>query len=297
MAGINMIKPRASTVRDYWTLLKPSVMSLAIFTAFCGFLVAPGTLHPIQAFTSLLAIAIGAGGSGALNMWYEWERDAVMTRTERRPIPLGIIRPGDALAFGLGLSIASVFLLAFAANYLAAGLLALTIIFYALIYTVWLKPRTSQNIVIGGIAGALPPVIGWVLVAPIFSWVPAFMFLIIFFWTPVHFWALALYRKEDYERAKIPMMPSFVGDKKTCEKMAFYALLTVFTSLVPFFMGFFGAIYGLTALLLGGYLLGLTWFVWKRNMQRAGRLFGYSILYLFLLFLSMVVDHLILPKL
>jgi len=284
---------RASTVRDYWMLLKPTVMSLVIFTAFCGFLLAPGHTHPIQAGISLLAIAIGAGGAGALNMWYEWERDAVMTRTQRRPIPSGIIRPGDALAFGMSLSVASVFMLAFAANYLAAALLAFTIVFYGLIYTVWLKPYTAQNIVIGGIAGALPPVIGWVVVSQTFSWFPILLFLIIFFWTPLHFWALALYKVEDYERAHIPMMPSFVGPKKTCEKMFIYAVLTIFTSMVPVAMGFLGVAYGVIAVLLGAYLLWLTWQVWKKNMQKAGRLFGYSIVYLFLLFLGMVVDGVI----
>jgi protoheme IX farnesyltransferase len=284
-----MLNPRTSTVHDYWMLLKPTVMSLVIFTAFCGFLLAPGSVHPIQAVVSLVAIAIGAGGAGTLNMWYEWKKDAVMTRTQRRPIPSGVIRPGDALAFGMSLSIASIFMLFFAANFLAAALLAFTIVFYALIYTVWLKPYTAQNIVIGGIAGALPPVIGWVVVSETFSWFPIFLFLIIFFWTPMHFWALALYKVEDYEQAGIPMMPSFVGLKKTCEKMFVYAVLTVVTSLVPVLMGFLGVLYGVIAVLLGAYLLGLTWQVWKNDMQKAGRLFGYSILYLFLLFLGMVI--------
>ena len=282
---------KTSTVRDYWMLLKPSVMSLVIFTAFCGFLLAPGKMHPIEAFIGLLAIAVGAGGAGVLNMWYERETDAKMSRTRKRPIANQTIAPGNALAFGLILSGVSIFLLSFSANYYAAILLAFTIFFYGIVYTVWLKPRTPQNIVIGGIAGAFPPIIGWILVSHDFSWIPTLMFFIIFLWTPVHFWALALYRVDDYTKAKIPMLPAVVGRKKTCEQMFLYALLTVLTTLIPFFMEFFSIFYFLIALLLGGYLVHLTWVVWKKDMRKAGRLFGYSIIYLFVLFLAMVVDR------
>lgn len=280
-----------STVRDYWSLLKPNVMSLVIFTACCGFLIAPGSIHPIAAAISLFAIAVGAGGAGALNMWYEWETDAKMSRTRHRPIAKRVIHPSNALAFGVALSLLSIFLLAFAGGYHAAALLAFTIFFYGAIYTMWLKPRTPQNIVIGGAAGALPPVIGWVVVSQDFSWIPTIMFFVIFCWTPVHFWALALYRVDDYAKAKIPMLPSLVGRKRTCEQMFLYALVTVLVSLLLFFMERVSEFYFFVALFLGTYLIYLTWVVWKKDMRKAGKLFGYSIAYLFLLFLAMVIDR------
>lgn len=280
-----------STPYDYWVLLKPSVMSLVIFTALCGIFLAPGQLHPVQALIGLLAIAVGAGGSGALNMWYERDIDAKMSRTQKRPIPKQKIEAGNALAFGMVLSLGSVFLLAFATNYYAAALLAFTIFFYGVVYTIWLKPRTPQNIVIGGAAGALPPVIGWVMVSQDFSWLPTLMFFIIFLWTPAHFWALALYRVDDYGKAKIPMLPSVVGRKKTCEQIFFYTLLTVIISLIPFFMEFFSAFYLIITAGAGLYFIRLSWYVWKKDMRQAGRLFGYSILYLFVVFLAMILDR------
>ena len=284
-------KPLESTVQDYWALLKPSVMSLAIFTAFCGLLLAPGKMHPIGAFISVLAIAVGAGGAGVLNMWYERGVDAQMQRTKKRPMARQVVSPGNALALGAILSVGSVFLLAFSSNYYAAGLLAFTIFFYSYIYTVILKPRTPQNIVIGGIAGAFPPVIGWLLVSQDFAWVPMFLFFIIFFWTPTHFWALALHRVDDYAKANIPMLPSVVGRKRTCEQMFFYALLTVFVSCLPYFIEFFSEVYLVVALGLGGYFIALTGIVWKKDMRKAGKLFGYSIIYLFLLFFAMILDR------
>jgi protoheme IX farnesyltransferase len=280
-----------STVKDYLNLLKPNVMSLVIFTAFCGFFLAPGKLHVVEAIISLCCIALGAGGSGVLNMWYEWELDAKMSRTKKRPIPSQVIDPKEALAFGLTLSGVSVVILGLASNYFAAGLLAFTIFFYAVIYTMWLKPRTPQNIVIGGAAGAFPPIIGWVLVSQEFSWVPTLMFFIIFFWTPVHFWALALSRKDEYAKVNIPMLPSIVGKKKTGEYMFLYALATALVSLLPFFMELFTAFYFMAALGLSGGLVFLTWKVWQRDFRKTLKLFGYSITYLFLLFLGMIIDR------
>lgn len=266
-------------------------MSLVIFTAFCGFVLAPGDLHIIEAAISLFCIAAGAGGSGVLNMWYEWELDAKMSRTKSRPIPSHAIDPKEALAFGLTLSLFSVLLLGLASNIVAASLLAFTIFFYVVIYTMWLKPRTPQNIVIGGISGALPPVIGWVLVSRDFSWLPTIMFFIIFLWTPVHFWALALCRKDEYAKANIPMLPTLVGKKKTGEHMFLYAIATALVSLLPFFMEIFTFFYFFVALALGGYLVFLTWKVWHKDFRETLKLFGYSIVYLFVLFLSMIIDR------
>ncbi|MBM3610657.1 MAG: protoheme IX farnesyltransferase [Alphaproteobacteria bacterium] len=281
----------ASTLKDYFSLLKPSVMSLAIFTAFCGFLLAPGKIHFVEAVISLCCVAVGAGGAGVLNMWYEWDLDAQMSRTKKRPIPRQAIDPKEALALGLTLSGFSVVLLGLASNYFAAFLLAFTIFFYGVVYTMCLKPRTPQNIVIGGIAGAFPPVIGWLIVSSEFSWTPTLMFFLIFFWTPVHFWALALYQVDEYSKVNIPMLPTLVGKKKTAEHMFIYAIATVFVSLLLFFMELFSFFYFLGALVLGGYLLIKTWRVWKKDLQESSKLFVYTILYLFLLFLLMLVDH------
>ena len=265
-------------------------MSLVVFTAFCGFVLAPGKMHYVEAIISLLCVAIGAGGAGVLNMWYEWELDAKMSRTKKRPLPRQVIDPKEALAFGIILSGFSVVLLGLASNYFAAFLLAFTIFFYGVIYTMWLKPRTPQNIVIGGIAGAFPPIIGWVIVSKEFSWMPTLMFFIIFFWTPVHFWSLALYQTDEYSKVNIPMLPTLVGKKKTGEHMFLYALATVLISFLPFFMEFLSLFYFCIALVLGGYLILKTWRVWKKDFQEASKLFAYSILYLFLLFLTMLVD-------
>ena len=206
-AGTGLAEPSLATVGDYFALMKPRVMSLVVFTALVGLAVAPGSLHPVTAFTALLCIAVGAGAAGALNMWYDADVDALMTRTSRRPVPMGRVQPGEALAFGLTLAGFSVVTLGLLVNWLAAGLLAFTIFFYVAVYTAWLKRSTPQNIVIGGAAGAFPPMIGWAATTGSLSLEPVLLFLIIFFWTPPHFWALALYRTDDYARAGIPMLP------------------------------------------------------------------------------------------
>ena len=232
-ANSGLAEPSLATVGDYIALMKPRVMSLVVFTALVGLAVAPGSLHPITAFTALLCIAVGAGAAGALNMWYDADIDAVMTRTARRPVPMGRVRPGEALAFGLTLGSFAVVVLGLLVNWLAAVLLAFTIFFYVVVYTVWLKRSTSQNIVIGGAAGAFPPMIGWAAAAGSLSFEPILLFLIIFFWTPPHFWALALYRTDDYARAGIPMLPVVAGDASTRLQILLYTLVLVPLGIAP----------------------------------------------------------------
>lgn len=280
---------------DYFALLKPRVMSLVIFTALVGIVAAPGDMHPGLAAISLLAIALGAGASGALNMWWDSDIDAVMARTAKRPIPAGRVPREEAATLGAIMSALAVALLALASNYLAAGLLAFTIFFYACIYSMWLKRATPQNIVIGGAAGALPPVVGWAAVsgaAPLEAWL---LFLIIFLWTPPHFWALALFREGDYERAGVPMMPNVRGAKSTRRQIFAYALLLAVSGLSPFFVGLGGWLYLAVAALLGG---GFVWFSWlvlradEGDFGPAKKLFGFSILYLFALFAALLIEHL-----
>src|SRR4249920_1150674 len=223
-----------ATVGDYIALMKPRVMSLVVFTALVGLAVAPGSLHPVAAFTALLCIAVGAGAAGALNMWYDADVDALMTRTARRPVPMGRVRPGEALAFGLTLGSFAVVVLGLLVNWVASALLAFTIFFYVVIYTIWLKRSTPQNIVIGGAAGAFPPVIGWAAVTGSLSLEPVLLFLIIFFWTPPHFWALALYRTEDYARAGLPMLPVTHGQRFTRLYVLLYTLVLFASALLPF---------------------------------------------------------------
>ncbi len=272
---------------DYYALLKPRVMSLVIFTALIGMIVAPGALNPVLAAVSLLSIAVGAGASGALNMWWDADIDKVMARTINRPIPSGRIHPKEAAAFGSFLSVLSVTLLMLASNYVAAGLLAFTIFFYVVIYSMWLKRSTPQNIVIGGAAGALPPVVGWAAMtgsAPLEAWV---LFTIIFLWTPPHFWALALYREGDYAKAKIPMMPVVAGERSTRRQIFAYAILVGLFGVAPFFMGMAGLFYALIAGILGigfVYLSFQTLMAQNGDYKSAKKLFGFSILYLFLLF-------------
>src|SRR4051794_38533282 len=237
VAGYALAEPSLASVSDYIALLKPRVMSLVIFTALVGLAVAPGSLHPVTAFTALLCIAVGAGAAGALNMWYDADIDAVMTRTAKRPIPNGRVQPGEALAFGLTLAGFSVMTLGLLVNALAAGLLAFTIFFYAVIYTMWLKRSTPQNIVIGGAAGAFPPMIGWAAVTGSLSLEPILLFLIIFFWTPPHFWALALYRQQDFARAGIPMLPNVAGEVTTRWQILLYTLVLVPLGIAPWLMG------------------------------------------------------------
>jgi protoheme IX farnesyltransferase len=292
VAGVG--EPSLATVGDYIALMKPRVMSLVVFTALVGLAVAPGSLHPVAAFTALLCIAVGAGAAGALNMWYDADVDALMTRTARRPLPMGRVLPGEALAFGLTLGSFAVVVLGLLVNWVAAALLAFTIFFYIVIYTIWLKRSTPQNIVIGGAAGAFPPMIGWAAVTGSLSLEPALLFLIIFFWTPPHFWALALYRTEDYARARIPMLPVVSGDASTRRQIMLYTLVLVPLGVAPWAFGYTGALYGVTALVTGAIMVILGWQVLResRPAERASRnLFAFSILYLFLLFAVLLVER------
>jgi protoheme IX farnesyltransferase len=289
-----LAEPSIATVGDYIALMKPRVMSLVVFTALVGLAVAPGSLHPVTGFTALLCIAVGAGAAGALNMWYDADVDAVMTRTSRRPVPMGRIKPGEALAFGLTLGSFAVVVLGLLVNWLAAALLAFTIFFYVVIYTVWLKRLTSQNIVIGGAAGAFPPMIGWAAVTGSLSFEPILLFLIIFFWTPPHFWALALYRTDDYARAGVPMLPVVAGDPTTRLQILLYTLLLVPLGVAPWLLGYAGLLYGATAVMSGAIMLALAWKVYgeRRPEDRASRnLFAFSVLYLFLLFATLLVER------
>jgi heme o synthase len=287
-------EPSLATVGDYVALMKPRVMSLVVFTALVGLAVAPGSLHPLTAFTALLCIAVGAGAAGALNMWYDADVDALMTRTSRRPVPMGRVRPGEALAYGLTLAGFAVGTLGLLVNWVAAALLAFTIFFYVVVYTVWLKRSTPQNIVIGGAAGAFPPMIGWAAVTGSLSFEPVLLFLIIFFWTPPHFWALALYRADDYARAGIPMHPVVLGDVNTRWQILLYTALLVPLGIAPWLIGYAGSLYGMTAVLAGTIMLTLAWKVLRerRPAERASRsLFAFSILYLFLLFATLLVER------
>ncbi len=244
-----------ASARDYFELLKPRVMSLVVFTAFAGLVLAPGHINPVLGLISILCIAIGAGASGALNMWYDADIDAIMTRTARRPIPAGRITPKEALAFGLILSCFSVVILGLAVNWLSASILAFTIFFYVVIYTMWLKRSTPQNIVIGGAAGAFPPMIGWACVTNSVTIESTVLFLIIFLWTPAHFWALALFKMRDYEAVGVPMLPNVSGERATKHQIVAYAVLTAVCGVVPSFLGFASAGYGLVAAALGAVFI------------------------------------------
>lgn len=287
-----------ATAGDFFALLKPRVMSLVVFTAFVGMIAAPVAINPLLAVIAILSIAIGAGASGALNMWYDADIDAVMTRTAGRPVPSGRIRPGEALAFGLVLSVLSVMTLGVLGNWLAATLLAFTIFFYAVVYTMWLKRWTPQNIVIGGAAGAFPPVIGWAAVTGSVSLESIILFLIIFLWTPPHFWALALFKSDDYGRAGIPMMPNVAGQASTRHQIFAYALVLAPVGVAPWLLGYTTPFYGVAAALLG---VGFVWYAWKvlgmadddRVMKPAKALFAYSLLYLFAIFAAYLADSVV----
>jgi protoheme IX farnesyltransferase len=292
------ISAAGGSVEDYFALLKPSVMSLVVFTALVAMLLAPGGIHPVEGFISILAIALGGGASGALNMWYDADIDAIMSRTANRPIPAGRIERGDALAIGLTLSVFSVTMLGLAANWFAAGLLAFTIFFYAVVYTIWLKRRTPQNIVIGGAAGAFPAMVGWAAVTGGVSLESFVLFLIVFMWTPPHFWALALYKQSDYGAAGVPMMPNVAGETSTKWQILFYTVLLVICTLAPSFLGFAGKVYTAVAVLTGGAFL---YFALRLipvdgvEMRKAARsLFAYSLSYLFIVFFALLVDALLL---
>ncbi len=285
-----------ASVGDYIALMKPRVMSLVVFTALVGLMVAPGHLHPVLGFASLLCIAIGAGAAGALNMWFDADVDAVMSRTKSRPVPAGRVLPQEALGFGMTLAVGSVAVLGLVANWLAAGLLAFTIFFYVAIYTAWLKRSTPQNIVIGGAAGAFPPMIGWAAATGAIGLESILMFLIIFFWTPPHFWALSLWRSDDYARAGIPMLPVVAGAAETRRQILIYALVLVPIGASPWLFGEAGLLYGVTAITAGLMLARLAVRLHRFGDTPAGdrtakQLFGVSILYLFLLFAVLLIDN------
>lgn len=274
-----------ATVRDYIELLKPRVMALVVFTAIAGIVVAPGDLHPLLTFIVILCVAMGAGAAGAINMWYERDIDSVMKRTQNRPLPQGRINPDDALAFGITLSIASVCIMGLALNWMAATLLATASLFYIFVYTIWLKRRTPLNIVIGGASGAFPPMIGWAAVTGDITIESGLLFLLIFLWTPPHFWALSLYKRDDYARANIPMMPNVVGEKSTKIQMLLYTLVLFPVSIAPYFVGLVNTTY-----LYGASILGIMFTLCAlkvmrdHSMRYAKQMFGFSIFYLFAIF-------------
>jgi protoheme IX farnesyltransferase len=287
------VEPSIAGVGDYIELMKPRVMSLVVFTALVGLLVAPGHVHPIIGATALLCIAVGAGAAGALNMWYDADIDALMTRTSGRPIPRGRVTPGEAAGFGMTLAAFSVVTLGLLVNLVAAVMLGFTILFYVVIYTMWLKRSTPQNIVIGGTAGALPPMIGWAAASGGISIEPVVLFLIIFFWTPPHFWALSLYRADDYARAGVPMLPVVAGDRETRRQILIYTLLLAPLGVAPWLLGYAGPLYGLAATAVGAIMIVLALRVRAERTGYAAskQMFAFSILYLFLLFAMLLVDR------
>jgi heme o synthase len=279
------------SIGDFIALLKPRVMSLVVFTGFAGLAVAPGHIHPLIGAVAVLCIAVGAGASGAINMWYDRDIDAIMNRTCGRPIPRGAVSPDAALTFGGVLAVFSVMLMGIGVNWMAAGLLAFTIFFYVVIYTMWLKRRTPQNIVIGGAAGAFPPMIGWAAVTGDISLASISLFLLIFMWTPPHFWALSLFREGDYAKAGVPMMPVVKGERETRRQILLYTLLLYAVTQLPFCAGAFDGIYLAVSMTLGAIFIAGALTLYRRpNRRRALRLYLYSLAYLALLFGAMVVD-------
>jgi protoheme IX farnesyltransferase len=282
----------AGDIGDYVALLKPRVMSLVVFTGFAGLLAAPGHLHWLLAAVAVLCIAVAAGASGAINMWYDRDIDAVMERTRRRPLPQGRVAPDEALTFGVVLASGAVFMMGLAVNWVAAGLLAVTVLYYVFVYTMWLKRRTPQNIVIGGAAGAFPPMIGWAAVTGDVSLESIVLFAMIFMWTPPHFWALSLYRCGDYEAAGVPMLPVVAGKAETKRQMLIYTLLLVPVGMAPALLGFAGWLYGTVALVLGLVFVAAAVAVLRDKTDRsAKRMFGFSIFYLFALFALLIADR------
>ena len=287
--------------QDWFNLLKPRVVTLVVLTGIVGMLIAPGHLHPVLAFTAVLCIAVAAGAAGAINMWYDRDIDAVMRRTSRRPIPAGKIEPGAALGFGIVLSVASVVVMALATNLAAAFWLAISIAFYVFVYTMWLKRRTPQNIVIGGAAGAFPPLIGWAAVTGDVSVMPVLLFAIVFLWTPPHFWSLSLYACKDYARAGVPMLPVVAGARHTRLQILLYTGVLAPFAVLPWALGYAGAVYGLTAIALGlGFLFSAV-LVWRDKQDETGvsltkdaparAAFRFSLAYLAILFAAVAVDH------
>ena len=287
-----------ATVRDYVDLLKPRVMSLVVFTGLVGLMIAPVHIHPFAAAMAVLAIALGSGAAGAINMWYERDLDALMVRTAKRPLPQGRVAPDDALGLGVLLSIFSLLLMASATNYVATALLGAAILFYVFVYTIWLKRRTPQNIVIGGAAGAFPPMIGWAAATGEVSWVGAALFMLIFLWTPPHFWALSLYRSDDYRRAGVPMLPVVAGPRETKRQMLIYTLVLLPAALAPTLLGAVGWVYGAVALVLSAIFIGHAVAVFRTADDAsahpaARRMFFFSLLYLAVLFAALPVDRVV----
>ena len=283
--------------RDYLALLKPRVMSLVVFSAACALLTAPGHINPFTGFVAILCVAVGAGASGALNQWYEADIDALMKRTANRPLPAGRVAPHEALAFGVALAVGSVVVLGLGVNWLAAAILAGSIFFYAVIYTVWLKRRTPHNIVIGGAAGAFPPLIGWAAVNGDVTTLPWLMVAIIFLWTPPHFWSLALFMEADYAAAGVPMLPVVAGEAATRKQILLYTLVLVPVTLLPWALGLTGWVYGSVAAVTGAMFVARAVAVYRNTATLAAEmapekaLFKYSLLYLFLVFAALVADH------
>ena len=284
-----------SYLKALFNLMKPRVMSLVIFTCVVGLLIAPTKVNFLNAIFSILAVALGSGAAGALNMWYESDLDSLMTRTCLRPIPTGKLTKNQALTFGILSSLVSVIALYIFSNLIAATILAITILFYVFVYTIWLKRKTPQNIVIGGASGALPPVIGWAIATNGIALEPIILFLIIFIWTPSHFWALSLYKSEDYRKAKIPMLPITSGIRTTKLNIFIYALILFPIAILPFFLNYYGLIYLILAAVLSGYYVFISYKLFKEKdsileKKLATKLFGYSILYLFMIFTSILID-------
>jgi protoheme IX farnesyltransferase len=290
--AIEIAAPREGRLQDWLALLKPRVMSLVVFTGLAGLVVAPGAMHPLAAAVAVLCIAVGAGAAGAINMWYDRDIDAVMTRTAGRPLVLGLIQPAEALAYGVVLSLFSVMLMGLAVNWTAAALLALANAFYVFVYTLWLKRRTPQNIVIGGAAGAFPPVIGWAAATGGIDAAPLALFALIFLWTPPHFWSLALYRAQDYAKAGVPMLPVVAGDRATRRQILLYTAVLLPVAPLPALLGLAGWLYLGLALALGLAYLALA-VALQRDLseRRARQSFAFSILYLFVLFALLIVDR------
>jgi len=291
-AAIRLATTGGASVADYVEILKPRVMSLVVFTGFVGLVVAPGHLHPVLATVAVLCIAVGAGAAGAINMWYDRDIDALMRRTAGRPLPSGRMMPGEALGFGVVLGVGAVLVIGLAVNWVAAELLALTVGFYVLVYTIWLKRRTPQNIVIGGAAGAFPPMIGWAAATGKIGWGAIALFAIIFFWTPPHFWALSLYRTGDYAAAGVPMLPVVSGPRETRRQILLYTLMLWPATVAPWLLGIAGDLYGGGTLVLNAVFTVSAIQVCRDDGDRsARRMFAFSLLYLFLVFSLLLVDH------
>jgi len=284
---------RESRISDFWALLKPRVMSLVVFTGFAGMWVAPGfsQTHPFLIIVSIITLSLGAGAAGAINMWYDRDIDAIMKRTRGRPVPAGRVESSEALSFALVMTVLSVLTMGIALNWVAAGILAFATFFYAVIYTMWLKRSTPQNIVIGGAAGAFPPMIGWACITGDVTILPLLLFAIIFLWTPPHFWALSLFASDDYKNANIPMLPTVAGAAATKRQMLLYTLVLLPVTVLPSMLGLAGWTYGTAALILGLFFVFTALRVLKDDTLKSARLmFGYSVFYLFALFLALMID-------